>query len=436
MAITSDLSRTLKILKTGPASGVTPPTEAEVRAVSKGDRQAYIGAVKALLRKMAESQLKNPEKPVVEDFAAFSAPWLDGLTDGVSRFYTGYLEAYKTAVSAGLRELNWQEPEQAPQIAAALTRNIPAYDTSEGLASRIVLGQVQSLFSRNDAAETFAGVREHQSASLVPSFYWDMGAFTYYSQNEVQNKRREIPGLSGMSQWSNDVAQQSDHAIVISMDESFFRTFAPMILFNAQQVPQVDFVLLLCVNAGTADQLVDDAQSYVESLSRLNRQSAPKNVRVHAVPKPEWVVNAKTYYAASRFLVLPELLQQYQTIYSMDADLFMMQNPQQFLRGSWPVGINAPQNKGLIGVIPWRRYMGGNVVVTQAAAGSSALQHLLDYLSVGLTEKFSWMLDQNALSYVADVSPAGEFGPLDRARPGSVARFMATWERNYRAAAR
>jgi hypothetical protein len=80
--------------------------------------------------------------------------------------------------------------------------------------------------------------------------------------------------------------------------------------------------------------------------------------------------------------------------------------------------------------------MGGNVVVTQAAAGSSALQHLLDYLSVGLTEKFSWMLDQNALSYVADVSPAGEFGPLDRARPGSVARFMATWERNYRAAAR
>lgn len=436
MATSADVSSTLRVLRGGPRAGISPPSEKEVREVVKADRDGYIRSLKGLLQKLAQSQLTAPERNIAAQYADFSASWLNTRRDDASRFYAGYLGAYVAAVDVGLTELDWQNPTQASHLADDLGQLLPEYETPEGLAWRIVLAQIQSLFSRDAAADTFRAARNHDAASLISSFYWDMGAFTYYSQDYVAQSRPTVSSLSELSTWSSDTTPASDHAIVLSMDESFFRTFGPMVLFNAQQVRNVDFVILLCTETGTAQQLIEEAKKYVSGLSSLNKQPAPKNVHVHVTPEPSWAENPKTFYASIRFLALPELLGHYETVYCMDADLFMMHNPQRFLEGSWPVAMNAYMNKSLLSVSPWRRFMAGNVVVTKAAANSSALQHLVEYLAVGLTQQFSWMLDQNALSYVADLSSEDEFGALDRVRPGATARFMATWEQNYRRATR
>lgn len=420
-------TNTLKALRAGPSKGSAPTGRDVTRAAERHPEQ-FARAIRALFYKMVDAVLRKPQANEISRYVTFSA-WREAVDTDEVRYYSASLDAYQHAASAGLAAVTPDTPELARDVAKAIASSVPAPASVEGLAWRVLLGQVQSVFDRDQAAATFLEVRQHEKAALVAEFYRDMGANTYYSEQEVVERRRELPSLSDMTTWSDGSEPQAKQAIVISVDPHFFRIYGPAILHNAQQVPALDFVVLLCTDPDTAEMLRADADVYLRGLAVLDQQPPPTNVRLRSIDTPPWVALERTFFASARFLALPGLLKEYESVYAIDADLHMVHEPRNFMRQIASVPLSVPRTSSLLGVSPWRRNMAGNTVANRSLLDSPALTRLLDYLSVGLSEPKSWMLDQNALTYAIEGFP--KYEPLAAARPVTVGKFMGTWESNY-----
>lgn len=257
---------------------------------------------------------------------------------------------------------------------------------------------------------------------------WDRGALSYYNSEQVAALAKDPSESVGRL----SLKSQSSTAFVLSMDPGFFRIYGPMVLFNAQQIPETDVVIVFCADADTAAKVQEDAEAYVTALARLNKQPKPTNVHIHTTPVPGWVDDPTTFYACARFLALPQILSTYDSIYSLDADLIMRSDPAAFLKSVSKVKFSVPKNEGMISAVPWRRFMAGNLAANSELLGDGALDDLLAYISVGLQQKQAWTLDQNALSYAIERMSPGAFARLnDFSRPTLVSNYMGRWERNY-----
>lgn len=426
-------SQILQIIRDGPASQQRLTAD-QVRFAATKWPEKFDRALVRLYFFMLQTQYKAHGRHTITRYERFVRPWREAVDRKSLEYFTGTVDAYVQAVKLGFHHLDWETPVKAREIAAGIRHAMPSAASITGLPWRLLLAQVESTYSRTDAAATFAQVREHESVSLVPFFYWDTGGLTYYSDAEIKARKVALPSLSQMQTWQAGEGDGSDKAIVISMDPRFFRIYGPMILFNAQQLPAIDFVILLCTTPETAEALHSDAGKYLEALGNLNGQAAPKNLTFRSVTTPSWVGNEVTFYACARFLALPELLEQYENVYAMDADLFMIRDPLSFIASSASNIVSFPKTPGLLGVPPWRRFMAGNFMVNRKAASSDLLRRHLDYLSVGLTEGKSWMLDQNALSYAVEGADDKEYTPMRDSRPNLSGTIMAKWEQNFKAA--
>lgn len=421
----------LKDLRAGPSS--SPPTEHQVKVAAAKYPPQFASVMQSLFYAMSDAVARYPGRDMLSRYVQFTKPWRKAATGDAAAYYLGSLDAYQRAVAAGFRDLSWDTPDLARAVAQQIHAAMPGAGTVEGLTWRVLLGQVQSIYSRDEAAETFRTVRVHPSAKLVKDFYRDTGALTYYGEPEVAERRRVLPSLAEMTTQTIGAAATSAQAILVSVDPNFFRIYAPMILHNAQQIPSLDVVIVLCAPPDETAQLREDARTYLDGLTALNRQAAPQNVRTIVVSTPQWVENDVTFYACARFLALPALLDEYENIYATDADMFMTKDPRPFMKkiASMPFGVT--RTEGTLGVSPWRLYMAGSVAVNREYQASAVRARLEDYLSVGLTEPESWMLDQNAIAYAVEVVPG--YRPLTTPRPFTVGNVVGQWERNYRAAA-
>src|SRR5699024_12114399 len=68
-----------------------------------------------------------------------------------------------------------------------------------------------------------------------------------------------------------------DLGVLISVDSNFFRIYAWLIYYYAQQLPEVDFIVLICGDQAEAQQLLSDGDRFVEGLNALNRSGVPTN---------------------------------------------------------------------------------------------------------------------------------------------------------------
>lgn len=431
MARHAPISDTLKALRAGP-SNAEPPTLTDVAAAAAARPEQLTTALRSLFYGMGDAFMRRPKSGELEQYAAFSAVWREAVNTEAADYYFGSLEVYQQAAAAGFADLHWGARDRAQEVVDALLASAPPIETVEGLAWRALLGQIQSIYDRDTAAATFLDVREHSAVDLVRSFYRDTGTLTYYSEREVTRRRRATPALDQLATWDSGVGIGASRAIAVSVDPSFYRTFAPTMLHAAQQLRDIDFVFIVCAKPEVAEVLHDDTNRYLSGLASLNGQAPPENVRMIAVDTPDWVSNQTTFFACSRFLALPGLLQEYDNVYTIDADLYLVRDPRPFLSRTASMPFGAPRTEGTLGVSPWRRYMAGNVVANRGLLGSEALHRLHDYLSVGLAEPASWMLDQNAIAYA--VEGFHGYKPLTTARPTVTSQFMGVWEKNFQAA--
>lgn len=419
----------LKDLRTGPSSSA-PPTAHQVAVAAEKYPAQFANIMHSLFYAMSDAVTRYPARDMIGKWVKFTKAWQGNLDSAEASYYLGSLDAYQCAVESGFRKLSWDTPEAALTVAQQLESSKPGQGTVEGLAWHVLIGQVQSIYSRREASKTFEIVRTHASSGLVKDFFRDTGALTYYGHPDVEERRRALPSLTEITSQTFGPGPGSAQAILVSVDPNFFRIYAPMMLHNAQQIPSVDFIIVLCAQPGEVEQLRVDTKKFLSGLTALNRQEAPQNVRTIVVETPAWVQNVRTFYACARFLALPEVLDEYDSVYATDADMFLTKDPRPFLKKVASISFGVTRTEGTLGVPPWRLYMAGSMAVNRKYQTSAIRGRLENYLSVGLTEKESWMLDQNALTYAVETVPG--YRPLTTPRPFMVGSVVGQWERNFR----
>lgn len=425
--------RITQYLKSGPlGEGPVPSTQQVLEhALEFPDKYDY--ALLVLYYQFAETMFKQSPVGHCARFRRFVEPWIGQVDRDTSRFVRGALEAYEAAWGAGMGTLSLDATaDQAKAVSDALAEIETTPGSIEELPVLLLRGQAESLWSRDVAGETFAAVRANPHKDLVRRT-WDQGALSYFNDAQLANEIATGDSLDLDISWAQPAYTDNKNAFVISVDPVFFRIYGPMILFNAQQIHETDLVLLLCADENTVRELVDIAEEYLGVLSKFNNQPKPSTVSYYAVDTPTWVTEMHTYYACARFLALPSLLEHYESVYCLDADLLMRDDPAAFIKKTANLRLSVPRNEGTIGIVPWRRYMAGNLVANKTLLNTDLLEKLNSYISVGLKTPFAWTLDQNALSYVAEQASNSGIEPLNRfPRPTKVSKFMARWERNYK----
>lgn len=416
-------------IRSGPKGTGPAATAEQVVNFAQEHPAAYDSTMRHLYYKMAEAAFKSSPKGLLGAHQSFVSPWIHQIDRDSSRFMLAALYTYRIAWRAGMGSLSLDSShDEATAVARQLDSAEHDPGSREELLTLVLRGQAESLWSRDTAGETFAAVRQHQHQSEISRNAWDRGALSYYNAAQVQAQARDPREAVGTIPTMSTAKQ----ALVISMDPGFFRIYGPMVLHNAQQVPETDLVIVLCAEPDEAQTVADDANAYLEGLTRLNQQAAPTNVHIHTTPVPEWVVDRTTFYACARFLALPQILEQYSSIYAIDADLIMRLDPAPFLKSITNLRLSVPQNAGSISTVPWRRYMAGNLAANNRLLQTSTLDDLLAYITVGLQQSQAWTLDQNALSYAIERADPGTFRRLDDyRRPMQVSNFFKRWETNF-----
>lgn len=301
------------------------------------------------------------------------------------------------------------------------------------IAMESTYGKLFSLRDRREASGHFARVRELDAPGLVEHFYLETGNKSYFSAVEIEcadaNAVEEIRSSIVPLDTRNPINQTS---IVIAMDPSFYRTYAPMLRFYAQQMPDIDYSFILCASEDEALAAVADGDDFSRSLARLNRSGSPSNVHHYRVPVPPTTIDPITFYASARFFVPEMLLERYESIYLMDADLATDIDPRAYLRQVSTLTFALPTMTGFASLHPWRRYLAGNVALHRRILDTPVLSDLQAYLAYGLKQPHSWTLDQNALAYTVERNHEHFTDLRSQDRPFYQPKFRLAWERRHR----
>lgn len=311
----------------------------------------------------------------------------------------------------------------------------------EGLRSRytsgagqvaffIIKGKLLSFKDRSAAAESFERAISLDSNGLIDSFYFDLGVYTYFDlgDNPASLLVKEIQESIEPLRFTNT---NNKFAVTVSVDPHFFRIYSPQLYFFAQQLPDLDFVFLVCGERDEVETAISEGETYLQHLVRLNRSGAPRNIQYMYSPVPTFTGQAKTFYACARFFAVDYLLAHYDSVYLLDADLVAEDNPMSYFDRVKQVSFGTATNIDMNVFSPWRRNLAGNVALRESGPLKEVMPDLLGYMAHGLAEDTSWMLDQNALAFAVERHSTA-YTPLDEfRRPFSQPRFRATWEKRY-----
>lgn len=435
--------RWVNLTKYVPARSISKLLEAMQRADLKSARQASPqelaaaagddpGGFRLAIRRVAAAVTVHPKSSEISAWRTFLETYAADIRDERVEYLLATLECLDVALQHGL---------VYPLDPAALSEPLEALRACENrfispssrVAYDIVCGKIMSLIDREAACIHFERARERDSSGLLENFYVDVGARTYFVEGEL-----EARGLDArVTQVQRSLMEQQTHpsahsfAVVVSADENFFRIYGTQLIALAQQMPDVDFVVILCAGEREAASLVELADVFGKQLAHFNRSGGVLNIQYYSMPVPDFVQQPVTFYASARFFAASPLLERYERLYIMDIDLSANDDPTAYFERIKAVTFGTPSNNSLISISPWRRYLAGNVSIGRGAESSGLLRDLQSYLVCGLMENSSWMLDQNALTFAIERHPQ-IFESLDPYyRPFGQLRFRSTWEQRY-----
>jgi len=434
----TDPHETLGLLRRGRPQDLRCLEPHRVADAAAQDPKGFVVALRGLGKRCTPGVEMKPQDP------APVLAFLDKVAPLMRSPYVDYLRSTADFYQAILA-VDVAEALQAGHIGALLgavdARVQQGSPRHEGAAATIarsnVQGKIHSVVDRAEAARHFEEARDRDQDGIIASLYSDLGLMTYFGEVDSSSTADEGGPQTVRStiRKLGDRVPKNRSSIVVSVDPRFFRIYAPHLYFCAQQLPEIDMVILLCATGGQAKELVSDGQRYLKALAGLNATGYPDNLFHYFVPVPKFVPERRTFYAAARFFAAPVLLEHYQNLYLMDADLVIDVHPGPFLKKVRDLPVAVPKTAGVSALSPWRRYMAGNIPMSQSVLETEFLDHVQNYLFQGMVQRDSWMLDQNALSYAVERFNGDVANVDDYARPFRTMRFMSTWETNFRKAA-
>lgn len=434
--LTAEQTASLEALRRIGSHNVSTTVINHIADAANSDPVAFTRALRSLTRKVTPGVGTKPHDATqllrtlddISHLLESPSPQLDYLRASTDQFIGLTEVGIDGAVKAGT---------PGPLLQASLTRiarTPELYDAPGGeVAAAVTLGKINSLDDRDAASQEFARARAIDPARVVRHFYVDMGAMTYFSDATITSADTsdDITAVGESLRPYDSSEPTSKTSLVISVDSRFYRIYAPLLYFYAQQLPELDISIIICGDRGLAKELITDGRRYMNALRALNHSGRVSNVHHYVLPVPQFVAEAKTFYASARFLVAHRLLEKYENLYLMDADLTVDTHPKAFLKSVRDLPFAAPRTGGEAALSPWRRYMAGNIPLNRQVLDTDIISDTQRYLAHGLRSRSSWMLDQNALAYAIERSPSNYKNLNEFARPFRAPSFKVTWEKNY-----
>lgn len=399
----------------------------ELRIAAIRNEREFRGAIRTIASKVT----LLPKRRELVDWRDYFDTHADGIDDPHLAYLRATLDLLIMALDHGL--VSPHDGDDNAQVLRALeSRSVEHVEGPARVAFEMLRGKLWSLQNRTEAALAFAAARAHDADGLIEAFYIDMGALTYFVPDDIDAGVHEVARRVRESFEPVRTTSTSNRlAAVVSVDPNFFRIYGAQLFHFAQQLPAIDVVLVLCCDAEQAEELIATADAYVAQLVALNRSGEIRNVQYYRAPVPDFVGDAKTFYASARFFNAQQLLERYERLYPMDIDLVAEDDPTAYFKRIAHIAFGTSTNHNIASLSPWRRNMAGNVAFNRDVLGTAVLDDLQGYLVHGLAQDAAWMLDQNALTYTIERN-ASVYTPLDRYnRPFGQPRFRSTWERRY-----
>lgn len=396
---------------------------------------AFSRSLRGVYRRIFDQMSKDPSIASLQESYELLCGFEEVFTTPHVRFLRATLDILEAMRSAGLSNAiaTGDSTTLVEAAEARVTGKRTKFESREArLAVSNLLGKAYSLNSRDAAAEQFESLRRADSRGLIEHFYLDAGAKTYFSSNQLSSNASHDASTVRHSIQSIDANRPSaSHGVLIAADEKFYRVYGPLLYFFAQQCPEVDVCLLLCGPEGEVESLVGDGTRYAEALNGFNRSGYPRNVHHFQVPVPSFVREHLTFYATARFFAAEMMLERYQSVYLMDADLTTNVDPMPYFRRVAELRFAAPRMTGFVAMHPWRRYMAGNIALNRGVIDTPVLSDIQKYIAHGLKHEFSWTLDQNSLAYAIERNPYQFTDLAPFGRPFSQPKFRLHWEKRY-----
>lgn len=256
----------------------------------------------------------------------------------------------------------------------------------------LLKGELQSLIcSRVKAAQSFQ-IAQTLASNFIEYFHFDNGFMTYGTPQQ----QTRIPEINMVS----DAIPISDTTFLLSTDVNFFRRYGGQILLYAEMLHDVHIHFHILGDPLATKSAISEANTLFDSMlsfQKSSKLSIPPTYSHEAVPHD--VTDARTYYACSRYLVAPSLLDFFsRDLYIMDIDLFLQDRPDNYFMFARKFDVTIPFSAGLVNIWPWRRLMAGSVFIKNTPAGRNYANHVKQYIDSYITGSSNlWMLDQNAL---------------------------------------
>ncbi|WP_296135041.1 hypothetical protein [Psychrobacter sp. B29-1] len=258
----------------------------------------------------------------------------------------------------------------------------------------VAVGNIYSIFDRKNS------YKKYQEALSLGSEYIDNfltidPLSTYYESVNENNQSYSIIDKNHRGKISE--CNEYFVNICFSTDIKYFKMFVPnwaqanffykSLVFNFGIVTNSEEEYFHCVNS---------YKNILSSLSVLLETDEPKNYRFFWIKSS---ITNKTLYACARFYLAYHLIEKYNgDIFISDIDQLVIGDLENYLLNapSCKFNVYQPIMKGLYKLLPGRSHLAGNIYIRNNFEGQRYCEFLTNYVGMGLQEKFSWILDQNA----------------------------------------
>ena len=294
-------SSVLDALREGDLQTLADLPKENIARAAASEPRVFATALRGLSRHLSDRLTKDPTTAITQPALRLLDELAELHDDPKLRYLRATVNLFDSIAGAPLKGLLDGRDHGETLTSAMIRINAsPAqFSTVEGkIAASNVLGKIHSMNNRDVAADHFRQLRNFDTDGLIEHFYVDMGAMTYFSHEDIDASAAEDAARIRASIEPLDLQQtRNKAAVAISMDPRFYRIYAPLVHFYAQQLPAVDYNIILCGTEEDVATVVADSRHFVDALDRMNHSGASENVHFYRMPVPSIV-------GSSRFVVM------------------------------------------------------------------------------------------------------------------------------------
>lgn len=263
----------------------------------------------------------------------------------------------------------------------------------------------ESLISeRIQFSEKFATLRHGQTAQSILQTGGLAGVYsvgTLTNIAPVPTLRINHPGIGADLMLR---ANKNRVTIIYSANPKFLKSYLFRIIFYMSAFPEYDYHFhLVAKDAECREMAICLLETFELNQKIREKDTDTSHVSFSFSQVPQEVNEDISYFASARYLIALEVMDMTQSpIWIQDVDLFPTGDTTPYIKTLRQYDISIFVSSFLRGILPWARYLAGNVFVNNTDMGREFLVHTSDYLTRWVTCPNNWTVDQNALAYAID----------------------------------